>query len=460
MQVSAVSQLVLPSLSPRPLRRGFGAFAPGSALISALIFTVIIALALAGMGTMTVSHYNLASTQSASEEALDLAEAGINWELHKLTNSGIGSADYGGTTYNASDQISPNLQGTFTVSCATQDGSALTANTTPFTITCTASIRTATGVAGRAVRVNAQPYSTFYTLYSMKSTNYLQNGIVVDGVSGTNGTQSVSNGVSVNPVIKSVVFNGKNSKWANTPPDGYSVVHNPNPLNMQGTSDIVNAKFPGGENYLATHNDNDLAVIDDPNNASAPPPLATDQHSLNTQGNQKVTLKGKPGGANYYLTSINMQDHSNLILDNTNGPINIYYLNKNGLGSFMRGGHALKSLQDAPGNTVKMFMSATGGVNIDAAEPIPGVTNSTEVDMGIYDYDTYIYNNKPYGFGYVNMGTNVNFKGQIIANDINISGSTNILGQKGYFDTPNEYYGFSGAWMELNGAGVAGGANQ
>ncbi len=464
MQVSAVSQWDLSSLFPRPSRRGFGAFAPGSALISALIFTVIIALALAGMGTMTVSHYNLANTQASSEEALDIAEAGINWELHKITNNGIASADSGGTTYNASteiDKIGSSLPGTFTVSCATLNGSQLNASTTLFAITCSASIRTATGPATRIVRINAQPYSTFYTLYSLHSSNFLQDGIVINGISGTNGTQSMSSSMKVNPIIKGVVFNGDKAKWANDKdPGGYSAVHNPNPLAMKGTTDIVNANFPGGQDYLAQNNDNNLAEISDPDNPTPSPVITTTQHSLNTSGHQTVTLKGKPGGANYYLSDINMQPHSNLVFDNTNGPINIYYLRQSSGGSYMRGGHALKSILDAPNNAVKMYMSASGGLNIDPGEPLPGVDNSMEVDMGVYNYDTITYNSKNYSFGLVNVDPNVNFRGQIVSNDINVGGNTNIIGQKGYFDTPTEYYGFSGAWQELNGAGVAGGANQ
>ena len=122
MQASAVSQHNSHTFFPRRTRRGFGASAPGSTLITALAFTVIIALALAGMGTLTVSHYNLAQIQAASSEALDLSEAGINWELYKLTNNGIASADSGGTVYSASDKIATGLPGTFTVACATLDG--------------------------------------------------------------------------------------------------------------------------------------------------------------------------------------------------------------------------------------------------------------------------------------------------------------------------------------------------
>ena len=456
MQNSAVAHYNYRAFFPRPLQRGFGASVPGSALISALAFTVIIALALAGMGTLTVSHYNLAQVQAASSKSLDLAEAGINWELNKLTTSGIGSADDGSRSYNASDEIAGGLQGTFRVACGAPD-----ATTKQFDITCTALIPTATGQAKRIVRIRAQPYSIFYTLYSMNSTRYLQDGIVVDGISGSDGKQYISAGLTVAPVIKGVTFNGGNAAWGDGQnPDGYNVVHNTKALDMLGTSEIVQQKFPGGENYLATHNDNALAVVEDPNSANPPKGLNTDQHSLDTNGYQKVTLKGKPGGANYYLTNINMKEHSNLVFDNTDGPINIFYLNRNGDGSFLKGGHALKSLADAPDNAVKMFMSATGGLNIGPADPIAGVVNSTEVELGIYNYDNVVDEGYKIGFGLVNMSANVNFRGQVIANDIGIAANTHVIEQKGYFDTPTEYYGFSGQWTELNGAGAIGGANQ
>ena len=387
-----------------------------------------------------------------------------NWELHKITKQGIASADTGGT-YNASPNIADGLPGTYTIACATLDGSALDANTKMFTITSAASIRTATGQpAKRIVRINAQPYSTFYTLYSSSSTNFTDNGIVVDGISGTNGAQNITSGLTVKPKIKNLVFNGP-SKPTDPVYDGYNMVSNPKPVPIQGITDKVNAQFAGGSNYLKSNNDNNLAVRNDPANPpppGSPPPqaISSDKFAMSATGYQTVTLKGKPGGANYYLTDINMDGNSNLIFDNTNGPINIYYLNLSGGGIHMRGGHSLKSLDEAPDNKVKMFASSVGAIVLSSADPMPGVANSTEIDMGIYDFDSYVYKGKTYTVGQVNVGPDVNFRGQVISKIINIGATTNVTGQQSYFDTPTEYYGFSGVWTELNGAGTAGGANQ
>ncbi len=466
MQVEPVTQVNRYSPRCRRLRRGFVASAPeGSALITALVFTVIIALALAGIGTLTISHYSLANVQAASSDALDLAEAGVNWELYKLTNSGITSADYGDINYSASTYIAPGLPGTFTVTVAAPGGGPVNANTTKFTITCTGTVPAANNTsARRSVRINAQPYSTFYTLYSSSSTNFTDNGIVVNGISGTNGVQSITSGLSVKPQINSMVFNGTS---APTGPDydGYKMVSNPKPLPLQGVTDMVNAKYPGGSDYIKAHNDNDLAVKNDPDNPTppgTPPPkaISSDKYALNTTGHQTVTLVGKPGGANYYLTDINMDGHSDLIFDNTKGPINIYYLNLSGAGIHMRGGHSLQSADNVTDNKVRMFTSSVGAIVVNAADPIPGVANSTEVDMGIYDFDSYVYKGKTYTVGQVNIGPDVDFRGQVTTKIINIGATTNIIGQSGYFETPVEYFGFSGAWSELNASGNVGGANQ
>src|SRR5438045_838138 len=75
----------------------------GGVLVSTLAFTVVVSLLLAGIATLTVSHYARARVESDYTASLDLAEAGINYELRKISQD-TNQADCTGT---------PNISGSF-----------------------------------------------------------------------------------------------------------------------------------------------------------------------------------------------------------------------------------------------------------------------------------------------------------------------------------------------------------
>src|SRR5438309_75708 len=66
--------------SSRPRRTQYG-----GVLISGLAFAAISAFIVVGMLTMTVANYARSSTEADYESALSLAEAGVNYELRKIT---------------------------------------------------------------------------------------------------------------------------------------------------------------------------------------------------------------------------------------------------------------------------------------------------------------------------------------------------------------------------------------
>ena len=68
----------------------------GGALIGALVFTVVISMLLAGIGTLSVSHYARANAECDYANALYVAEAGINYGSSKITNN-VALADAVGT---------------------------------------------------------------------------------------------------------------------------------------------------------------------------------------------------------------------------------------------------------------------------------------------------------------------------------------------------------------------------
>ena len=68
--------------------------------------------------------------------------------------------------------------------------------------------------------------------------------------------------------------------------------------------------------------------------------------------------------------------------------------------------------------------------------------------MGIYDlrHQGSGGTNAVDSFGGVALDDNVNFKGQIISKEITVYNNVSVTGQRGYFETPTEYFVFSGAW--------------
>src|SRR5205085_8457550 len=108
-----------------------------------------------------------------------------------------------------------------------------------------------------------------------------------------------------------VVFNGTGSNWQSQPNGTYSEVHNSSPVTWPTVDTIATQANGTGLSWFAAHNDNNLSI----------PPIGT---TVLLNGNTTLTLKGKAGGANYYLTNLTCNGNSKVTFDNTNGPINIW----------------------------------------------------------------------------------------------------------------------------------------
>src|SRR5689334_17830088 len=93
----------------------------GGVLLSALAFTTITALLVAGLATISVSYYARAKTESDYAAALPLAEAGINYELRKIS-ADTSTADQA-TTANPNGTSVSYGSGSFSVYCSNKDGS-------------------------------------------------------------------------------------------------------------------------------------------------------------------------------------------------------------------------------------------------------------------------------------------------------------------------------------------------
>ena len=416
----------------------------GNALITSLVFAVVIALILAGIGTLTVSHYSYAHTEADSAAALDLAEAGINYELHKITEN-IGQADVGsGNTY-AAATLDPSLTGTFNVTCANRDGSPWNASTAQqISIYCTGVVNG----AQRTVRIDAQPTGAFYTTYSLYYTRFNNDNAIVNGVCGTNQYIAIPNDdPNQRPTITSVALNGPGARWSPSDPGGYKQVANSKPVTWNTVDAIMNKTFSGGANYLATHNDNALATMTQPGVPGQQSGIQGSQ--MSAMGSEVVTLKGKAGGANYYLTDILFDDNSSLQFDTTNGPISIWYNpSASAAGVYLRGCNVV----NGPLSNHVLFYSA--GAGIVQVQPD---TNNDRIDMGLYAYNL---NSTGRQIGGITLSGAQTFHGQVVGNSITINNAAQITGEKGYFDIPEEYFAFSGNWCELDSNGNIGGGTQ
>jgi len=93
----------------------------GGILITTLVFAVVIAFLLAGVGTFIVSHLSRESTESSHAGALDLAEAGVDYELRQISVNTSNADQYNSTTQSGVTYTLGN--GTYTVYCENTDGS-------------------------------------------------------------------------------------------------------------------------------------------------------------------------------------------------------------------------------------------------------------------------------------------------------------------------------------------------
>jgi hypothetical protein len=391
----------------------------GGILISALAFVTITSLMVMGMVTIAVSNYAREQTEADYQTALSLAEAGVNYELRKIS-ANPANADQ--RPNGASPGVSYNFGGgTFAVYCANKN------NTTPWTapadlyVMCTGTIN---GVS-RSLSVSGKGYSTTpdYAMFGVASGIMNGTPTTVGGDVGTNGYFTFNGHPTVSG---SVDFNGPGSGWQSPPNGTYTVQNLPNPVAWPTVSTIASQTVAGGLATLATTNDN----------ATATPPIVGNNVLIN--GNGTLTLHGKPGGANYYLTSLLLNGNAQIAFDNSAGPINLWQGPAGSSGSFIfNGGSAAIRNSVDPTKKVTMYIASNNDVIMNG---------NTELDAGVYNYNgassgTVIMNGSPQVYG------------SVIGNKFIMNGNPTVNYQTGYFQTGvgGSYYGFADQWLEING---------
>src|SRR5579884_1233819 len=213
----------------------------GSVLTSTLIFVAITSLVMAGIGTYTISHLSRAKTESDYSAAMNLAEAGVNYELRNI------SEDVLDTTrpdqlHPASGQNGPytgtisGIIGTFTVSVTNDpdNGKAWYAPTN-LLITATGSINGVT----RTIRCRGSRRSIFdnYSFYGVDATT-INGNVIADGSFGTNSPVTLDG--SSAEVYGPVVFNGTSGSFTAGQATG-GVWYQPDKINWPTVSQIADA---------------------------------------------------------------------------------------------------------------------------------------------------------------------------------------------------------------------------
>lgn len=411
----------------------------GAAIIGVLFFILIASILLMGTGLFAVSHQTRAIADARYSAAMDIAEAGINYELRSLSS---GSSAHVTGSPGTGTCGTPPWQGTFTVVCMQTDGTAITdpANP-PSTI-----LIESTGIVGnvtRKVRVRAKKGDGLYNyaVYSKKNATINGNQTIVGSV-GTSGTITVN---GANGITDRVIgLHGPLASATINPPGSFQTESRPD-ITWPTVADIAAEKFPfGGLTWLQTNNDNALATAyvnngqlngQNYNNKNVSPAIVN--NAITANGSGTITIRGKAGGANYYLNNMTLNGSWLVNFDNTAGPINIWCVGKNGgSGSFtINGGNSSVSMSQDPTKAVRVYVSDKCNLTLNG--------------NGDGRFGVYAINNSTTG-GNVTLNGNNNLYGSVIANTYTFNGTNGIYYTAGYFSVGPSYWTFDGDWIELS----------
>ncbi|HSV72676.1 MAG TPA: hypothetical protein VLH79_02840 [Chthonomonadales bacterium] len=398
-------------------------------LLGTILFSAIASTLLAGAILLARTHYARAHTDADHARALDLAEAGINYQFHKVSANPDQADQYPGATRSLGG-------GQFRVWCTARasDGTESTPWTPPGYLYVYAE-GNANGVK-RTIRVSARGFAAKgdYAIYTMDSTS-VWNGssLTVAGDIGTNGIYRFS---GTPTITGSVTFCGPDAGWFNgVNPGPYTVYRQPRRTEFATVAQKALEMFPA-----ATHPPGGLAYLRlNNNNATAATPAIVGNSVTNT-----VTIRGP---ANIYLENLNLTGSRTINIDNRNGPVNIWIGPEGGPNvARFRGGTAVISPQpeydpDAPGAIDRrciIFVATQGGIDLAGNQ--------------VMDASVYAYNRDAFGrpFGLVRNSGNPTINGQILANQVDINGNVTINYRKTLpGPTSVGYYGYDNSWIEV-----------
>ena len=276
-----------------PIRSGKRTIQRGAVLISALAFSVVISLIVAGIATFTMAHFQRATSEGDYASALNMAECGINWEIQYISIYGV-SSDTPGSPHPGTVGTVGSYSVFITNELDPGDGSlGVWAAPNPATIWGTGTVNGITASVKRMVNIKAKRKSIFdeYALYGITGSTFSGN-YTIDGTYGAGGSVGASGNSSV--IYGNFIFNGYPSGSYGGPlgwvgggaspaygPNG-AVSHQPDAIpwpyvdqlaDVMATKKAVSLGLTppspgGGIAWFKAHNDNNLIQVFGPLDAN------------------------------------------------------------------------------------------------------------------------------------------------------------------------------------------------
>ncbi len=460
----------------------------GGVLITALVFSAVISLFVAGVAALSVGHNSRGAVETDYATAIQLADAGVNFELRWLSkDTGVNLAHQ---QYPGAGQNGPYTgtaagikgNGTFTVSVMNTDGSGPWAPPNEVMIRSTGRIN---GIS-RTIEITGQKRGIFddYAIYAIAEGVVAGSNSTIIGNVGTNGGFYFSGGAATTNIQGELTHNGfpvqnplvvpppANSGWQ----PGPNVWWNPDPIPWPTISEIAAQLFPGGLAYLAANNDNDKVrefSETDPNftiaNSVVNPihnigffsgnDFRTFTEDLNVEDNAPTGTRYQDGDeglyrkrviifppGDYYFSSTNLtnQEPIGILIDNASGMVRIWL---DGGTRQVDSFDAAVMFTSKDKNKFRLYYNNCGTLSILGKSTFNG---------SIYAYnDGCDRANRPA----VEMGGSSTLNGALISPYIDIHGNSMINfpnnGGGSSLDDYALWYGFKNTWREISPSGGA-----
>lgn len=338
----------------------------GGVLITALVFAAIVTLFVGGVTAVSVSHLSRNSVEADYATAIQLADAGVNFELRWLYENNATAGD-------SAHQIKPGTGqhgvytgtvdgmpgGSFTVGVIDQNGGSWR----PPEELIIRSTGTINGIS-RTIEITGQRRGLFadYAIFFIEEGKLAGTSSTVIGSVGTNGPVFLSGGFVEANIQGNLTYHSFPSVSPLTSPPpaniGYNpgayTYWNPDPVPWPTVEQIAAELFPGGLSYLRSNNSNHLVrkfSTSDPNytiensvvapmpvgllsnaemntyvedgNPNDVPPDGRYHDGLNGLYRRKVAIL-PPG--DYLFNRINLTNPNNygLLIDNAAGMVRIW----------------------------------------------------------------------------------------------------------------------------------------
>jgi hypothetical protein len=430
------------------------------ALVLALVTVLIISALLGGVLLLSVSHYQMSNTNSDYANALNLAEAGVNWELNKVNQINTNpSVPIDNDTFSAV-QNSPDAERTFIVKVMASPTGGVWTLPDPNTpasdlwIQSVGTVSRITPSGAVASRVNrtvlvkvkgntlSGPYG-FYALFGINSV-LLQGNLTVNGASGTDGPMTIKgNSIDLNGDF---YYCGPNATGPLAPGDsridGYNVNYSSLPEMWPTVNTLANDRAEqlgynstAGIDFFSTHNNNNdiveltgkkISVTPSKGKGGGAPQLDTNAFQQAANDTRVTLPDGSPNPlynkpvivlnpGDYYFEWMDVGSQYGLVINNAAGPVNIW------LGKEGATGTGNQKIDQLNGGSALFSNNAAGQFNIYEGSKREFVLNgNTGVGASNFYGGVYAYNGPTNGsyYGSIKINGNTNIYGSVIGYDI------------------------------------------